>query len=293
MPGVGEKTAAKLVNKYKDLDGVFAHLDEMTPSLKKNLAASEEMVRRNLTVIPLVRDAPLAEQPHDLKMGGWSSPEVAAIFEKLELKTAWGRLEPMLSSGELTGEWVEQPVASPAKVPSVDLGAVEMSRPQADDLVEALRRLGQAQGPVAVVPYWSGDPGRSSLEGIVLATDGDPAESNEAARNVVWVDGPAMSQRAGRRGVGEAPRIRRPWRRRVPGEGARAVAARSRHGHDGVETRRRGGRLPARPVERPIRSRAGRRHLPGRGRRQRTGSGHRTARARHRPRESSMKRART
>ena len=38
VPGVGEKTAAKLVNKYKDLDGIFSHLDEMTPSLRKNLA---------------------------------------------------------------------------------------------------------------------------------------------------------------------------------------------------------------------------------------------------------------
>ena len=110
VPGVGEKTAAKLVNKYRDLDGVFSHLDEMTPSLRKNLEAAESTVRRNLTVIPLVRDAPLAEQPHDLKMGGWNTAEVREVFEKLELRTAWGRLEPMLSSGELTGDWVEQPV---------------------------------------------------------------------------------------------------------------------------------------------------------------------------------------
>ena len=33
VPGVGEKTAAKLVNKYRDLDGIFSHLDEMTPKL--------------------------------------------------------------------------------------------------------------------------------------------------------------------------------------------------------------------------------------------------------------------
>ena len=59
VPGVGEKTAAKLVNKYGDLDGIFSHIDEQTPSLRKNLAEAEEMVRRNLQVIPLVRDGPL------------------------------------------------------------------------------------------------------------------------------------------------------------------------------------------------------------------------------------------
>ena len=61
VPGVGEKTAAKLVNKYVDLDGIFSHLEEMTPSLRKNLAESEALVRRNYEVIPLVRDAPLAD----------------------------------------------------------------------------------------------------------------------------------------------------------------------------------------------------------------------------------------
>ena len=33
-PGVGEKTAAKLINTYGGLDGIFAHLDEQTPKLR-------------------------------------------------------------------------------------------------------------------------------------------------------------------------------------------------------------------------------------------------------------------
>jgi DNA polymerase-1 len=200
VPGVGEKTAAKLVNKYKDLDGVFSHIDDMTPSLKKNLAAAEETVRRNLTVIPLVRDAPLAEQPHELKMGGWNLGEVRAIFEKLELRTAWGRLEPMLSRGELTGEWVGQPVVPVEKAPSVDLGAVEVTRPRGEDLVAALRELGGASSTVAVVPFWSADPGRSELEGIALtAADevgGDIQAPQQARpRTALWVGGASLSEK--------------------------------------------------------------------------------------------------
>ena len=41
VPGVGEKTAAKLINTYGDLDGIFAHLDELTPKLRQSLADSE------------------------------------------------------------------------------------------------------------------------------------------------------------------------------------------------------------------------------------------------------------
>ena len=59
VPGVGEKTAAKLLTKYGDLDGIFGHLDEQTPKLRENLAANEELARSNARIIPLVRDVPL------------------------------------------------------------------------------------------------------------------------------------------------------------------------------------------------------------------------------------------
>ena len=38
VPGVGEKTAARLINAHGDLDGVFAAVDEQTPKLRENLA---------------------------------------------------------------------------------------------------------------------------------------------------------------------------------------------------------------------------------------------------------------
>jgi len=201
VPGVGEKTAAKLVNKYGDLDGIYSHLDEMTPSLRKNLEASEEMVRRNLTVIPLVRDAPLAEQPHDLKFGGWDLDELRAIFEKLELRTAWGRLEPMLLNGELTGV----PVVRPAQIvaatePLVDLESVVPQIAEGEDLIAALAELSRSTSTIAVVPAWSGDPGRSQLEGVAIATSGagtDDAGPSDAGPSdpgfeALWIGAPSM-----------------------------------------------------------------------------------------------------
>src|SRR5438067_3992000 len=59
VPGVGEKTAAKLINEYGDLDGVFAHLDKLTPKLRENLIDHEARVRQNAQATPLVRDAPV------------------------------------------------------------------------------------------------------------------------------------------------------------------------------------------------------------------------------------------
>ncbi|MCX6509664.1 MAG: hypothetical protein NT081_02480, partial [Actinobacteria bacterium] len=45
VPGVGEKTAAKLINQYGGIDGIYEHLDELTPKLRQNLAATPTISR--------------------------------------------------------------------------------------------------------------------------------------------------------------------------------------------------------------------------------------------------------
>jgi DNA polymerase-1 len=51
VPGVGEKKAAKLVNDYADLDGIFAHVSQQTPKLAESLAEHEPQVRSNSCVM--------------------------------------------------------------------------------------------------------------------------------------------------------------------------------------------------------------------------------------------------
>src|SRR4051794_34461297 len=63
VPGVGEKTAAKLINDYGDLDGVFANVDKCTPKLRQNLTEHEAQARSNATAIPLRRDLDLGVEP--------------------------------------------------------------------------------------------------------------------------------------------------------------------------------------------------------------------------------------
>ncbi len=45
VPGVGEKTAAKLIMTYGGLDGIFEHVEDQTPKLRANLAEHEAQVR--------------------------------------------------------------------------------------------------------------------------------------------------------------------------------------------------------------------------------------------------------
>src|SRR4029079_8450894 len=59
VPGVGEKTAAKLINTYGSLDGIFANVDAQTPKLRASLAEHENRVRDNATLMVLRRNAPI------------------------------------------------------------------------------------------------------------------------------------------------------------------------------------------------------------------------------------------
>ncbi len=101
VPGVGEKTAAKLLNTHGDIDGIFAHLDSLTPKLRANLAASEDQVRVNLQLIPLVRDVPLEVTVDQLSLGGWDLDTARRTFTELELKSTWDRVVPLLTDGTL------------------------------------------------------------------------------------------------------------------------------------------------------------------------------------------------
>ena len=101
VPGVGEKTAAKLLTSYGDLDGIFGHLDELTPKLRENLAANEHLARSNAEIIPLVTDVPLLVDVGELTLGGWNLEDAEDVFTRFEMKTVWQRLEELLEDGRL------------------------------------------------------------------------------------------------------------------------------------------------------------------------------------------------
>ena len=121
VPGVGEKTAAKMLNKYGDLDGIFSHLDELTPKLRENMTANEALARLNLKLMTLVRDVPLTADPALMELGGWVRGEAQAFYERLEMRRLWERTAEMLDRGVLgpgdTESEASLPKASKASAP--------------------------------------------------------------------------------------------------------------------------------------------------------------------------------
>ncbi|MED5293502.1 MAG: DNA polymerase I [Actinomycetota bacterium] len=96
VPGVGEKTAAKLINAYGGLDGIFKHADEQTPKLRQNLNEFEDRARRNVDAMVLRKDAPVDFDRSSIGWGAVDVKEVRRLFELLEFNSLYERLSEIL-----------------------------------------------------------------------------------------------------------------------------------------------------------------------------------------------------
>lgn len=168
VPGVGEKTAAKLINKYGGLDGIFEHVDDQTPKLRENLGANEERARKNLELMLLRHDAPIDDVDFDDLAITPNPDEQRRLFDFLEFRTLGDRLAEALG-------------------PSAGL---QGSTPR-DELVAEVTELGDPAEVAAAIAAlevldlaaaWSGEAGRSDLLGLAVVTDAATSE-------VAWFEG--------------------------------------------------------------------------------------------------------
>ncbi|MEO6317464.1 MAG: DNA polymerase I, partial [Acidimicrobiales bacterium] len=177
VPGVGEKTAAKLITTYGGLDGIFEHLDEQTPKLRENLGVHEANVRQNHEVMILVRDVELERAVGDLDFDAAAIDvaEVRRLFEFLEFNTLFDRLAVAIATDL-------GPSSSDAEVLEAEVEVV--TTPAA--AVAALRALRTGETPLALAAAWAGAEGRSAIEGLAAVRDGSTGD-------VLWLPGELLA----------------------------------------------------------------------------------------------------
>ncbi len=86
VKGVGEKTALKLLSCYDDVDGVYAHLDEIKGKLQEKLAEGKESAMLSRFLATIRRDADIPFTLQELSFDGFA-PEVNDFFRKYEMKS--------------------------------------------------------------------------------------------------------------------------------------------------------------------------------------------------------------
>ena len=112
VPGVGEKTAAKLINSYGGLDGVLQAAADQTPKLRQNLEESEALVRLNSEMMELVRDVPLQLALDELRFKSPNVERASELFSSLELNKSRDQLGAILGIDSWGGENTKESHAS-------------------------------------------------------------------------------------------------------------------------------------------------------------------------------------
>lgn len=106
VTGIGEKTAAKLLAEYGDLDGVYAAVDSMKASrMKQNLIENKDLAYLSKTLATIKLDCPI---PFEFSEATYHDPfnaEAYTLFEDLELKSFYKRFS-VEKKEELTFETV-------------------------------------------------------------------------------------------------------------------------------------------------------------------------------------------
>ena len=87
IPGVGEKTAAKFIQQYGSMEGLFEHADELKGKMKENVINFEEQGRMSKMLATINTDVPVEFDPEELKLKTPNIKELLAIFEELEFRT--------------------------------------------------------------------------------------------------------------------------------------------------------------------------------------------------------------
>ena len=166
IPGVGEKTAAKLINTYGGLDGIFANVDKQTPKLRQNLVDNEARARSNAELMVLRRDAPIDNIDLAALTVDPDEAETRRLFDFLEFKSLHDRLYEALGAAG---------TVAPTSTGEV-LHAEITEATSAQQVVQTLAALDQVDLAVA----WAGTAGRSAITGIAVVVDVTSAD-------VLWI----------------------------------------------------------------------------------------------------------
>jgi DNA polymerase-1 len=111
VPGIGDKTAAKLIQEYGDIEGVIAHAGDLKPKISAGVSEMADQIRINKELGFLLTDVELPLNLADIVLQEWDDDEVRALFTSLEFKTLYDRLK----------EYGLEPAAPAEVVPAADV----------------------------------------------------------------------------------------------------------------------------------------------------------------------------
>jgi DNA polymerase-1 len=124
VPGIGDKTAAALLQQFGDLETVLASVDQVTGAKRKeNLVAHADNARLSRDLATILRDVPLDVDPATEAAREPNRSRLREVFREFELRAPLARLEDALGSVGSDGSMDGGPVAGAPLTGDVQLAA--------------------------------------------------------------------------------------------------------------------------------------------------------------------------
>lgn len=145
VPGIGEKTASRLLAEYGDLETILAHVDKLKPKEQNLLRKATEQARQSKFLATIVLDAPIQLDLDACQLTHVNSEKVLALFRQLEFRTL---VERVLALFRQLG--IHTLSDQPAQAGQTDNAAVAMNEQNGRAITEVGNLL--YAPPIGVVP---------------------------------------------------------------------------------------------------------------------------------------------
>ena len=144
IPGVGEKTAAKWIQVYGNLDNLLDHAADVKGKVGESLRAHIDGVRLNQELTKLQSQMEIDASINDLQWEGVELGTVNALLDKLEIKALKDRVAAL--GGRSGGEALVEELQASPRTQRVEATIVEVSA------AELTKRLAKHSAPIAFIP---------------------------------------------------------------------------------------------------------------------------------------------
>lgn len=179
-PGVGEKTAERLLAEFDNVDNLLEHTDMLKGALRKKVEQNVEQIRFSRFLATIRTDVPLSETPADLKIGKVDRETLFAIFRELEFRTLEQRVARRLDAESAPRTGAVQPSLFDDPAPDAPAETAEAATPQwktADtpqSVADLERRLATASRMAMVMSTTGESEITATLHNVAISLgDGD------------------------------------------------------------------------------------------------------------------------
>jgi DNA polymerase I len=159
VPGVGQKTAAKLLADHGDLEGIYARIDAVKGKLREKLLDYRDDATLSQKLVSLRDDVEIGFDPKDCTYGGGDAATLRKLFVELELTRLLGQVDLVAAPSSADDG---------APPPAAEQGEYRIILTRAD--LERVLRAIVDSNEVAIVSFLDiDDPHRGKLVGVGLS----------------------------------------------------------------------------------------------------------------------------